>query len=370
MPPPLYQQRFSAPGGVATGREATVDIIRGLCIISMVFAHVALGGIGHTITHAAVWYDGAMGFVLLSGLIVGIVQQKTVARVSLRAAQLKALRRARLVYLAHLSLCVLAFVVAAVFPARDEIYASVDDLGGVIPAAVATLLLQINPSKAAILSLYVILLLATPIASWLMRRGRVWVLVAVVIVVFVLGHLLPELLTSPRQPGEFGEINVAAWQALYFLAFIAGWHWATVRKALRSPVLWVIAAGVAAVVIGYAHLTQGRGRPSIVWWAFSSGQMGPGTIVLAFAVMVTLFPIMGWLHSKIPSVTGVIARIGRRSLDCYIILAIFVLLLPSVWAYDRSTLIADVMAVGMLAVMWVWCRVRDARVAAKSEVPA
>lgn len=355
----LASTRALIGGDAPAGREATIDIIRGLCIVSMVFAHVALGGYGHKITHAAVWYDGAMGFVLLSGLVVGMVYRKVVARVGMRGATTKAWKRARLVYLAHLAICVLAFVIAAAFPFRDEVYASVADLGGWWQAVLASLALQINPPQAAILSLYVILLLVTPLACLLMKRRLWWVLVAAIVVVFVAGHAWEELATLPRMPGEFGEINVAAWQAMYFLAFIAGWNWKGVRRALDFPLVWIIAAATTVAIVLCARRTRDGGRPGIVDWAFGSGQMGPGTILLAFAVIVTMFPIIGWLGVRVPLVTGVIARIGRRSLDCYIILAFIVLIAQSVAPYDRST--ADVGAILTLVVLWAWARFRDQR---------
>jgi len=324
----------------------------------MVFAHIALDGIGHNVFHFAVWYDGAMGFVLLSGLVVGIVQQTTISRSGQRAGTLKAWKRARLVYIAHLTLCVLAFLIAATGVAGLFTFASVSEMGW-WRALLATLTLQINPPKAAILSLYVILLLFTPVASWLLRRNLWWVLASISAVVFLAGHVWEDLATSPRQPGEFGEINVAAWQAMYFAAFFIGWNWKTVRGYLDKPAVWLLAMTITVAIVIYARTTAWRDQPILIRWAFGSGQMGPGTVLLAFAVIAALFPVVTWIDKKIPVITGIFARLGRRSLDNYIILAFVVLPMQTFAPYDRSTAAADLGAVLVLVTMWAWSRLRD-----------
>ncbi|MDN3310445.1 OpgC domain-containing protein [Microbacterium oryzae] len=347
------------------GREAAIDVIRGLCIVSMVFAHIALGGIGYKVTHAAVWFDGAMGFVLLSGLVVGMVQRKTIERGRLSDGPIKVIRRARLVYVAHLFICALAFGVANAFPRRDGTYASFEDVGGWWQALVAALLLQINPPRAAILSLYVVLLLLTAGAAILAFKRWWWLFVVALIGLFAVGHLFPEAFTLPRMPGVFGEINWATWQATYFLAFIVGWNWDRVRPRLDSRPWHAFSLSLVAAVIVWARLDRSEMLPPAVSevnaWIFGSGQMGPGTVIFAFLVMAALFPIIRWAEGKIPPATSVLARIGRRSLDCYVMLSVLVLLVPSFLPYRTYSLGADLGAVATLLLMWVWNRWRDYR---------
>jgi hypothetical protein len=352
-------------GDSPVGREATVDIIRGLCIVSMVFAHVAKEGYGFKLTHYLIWYDGAMGFVLLSGLIVGIVQRNAIQRGTLRDGQLKALRRARLVYMAHLALVALSLLVAVALPLGGVLYASVEDMGGWWQNLVASLLLQVNPPRAAILSLYVVLLLITVIASFLAVR-KLWIIFGVgVIGLFALGHLFPVVFTLQRSPGVFGEINWATWQALYFIAFAVGWNWKTIRPRLDTWAVWAVAAVTTVGIVVFARSLPAQ-KPEIIDSLFGSGQMGIGTVVLAFAFIAASFPIVGWLGRKVPDVTGVLSRVGRRSLDCYIILCVLVLVVPSVIDYDRGSIAAELGAVAVLAVMWGWCRVRDLRSAQRA----
>jgi hypothetical protein len=54
-----------------------------------------------------------------------------------------------------------------------------------------------------------------------------------------------------------------------------------------------------------------------------------------------------------------IARIGRRSLDCYLILSAAVIVLPSVYVYPPAGLVAVGVAFDVLVLMFLWCLLRD-----------
>jgi len=54
-----------------------------------------------------------------------------------------------------------------------------------------------------------------------------------------------------------------------------------------------------------------------------------------------------------------IARIGRRSLDCYLILSTAVIVLPSVLLYEPAGIVAIGVTFDVLAVMFLWCLTRD-----------
>ena len=61
----------------AARRDPTIDVIRGICIASMVIGHSANGSLLYHLTHGAIWIDAATGFVLLAGLVIGVVQSRT-----------------------------------------------------------------------------------------------------------------------------------------------------------------------------------------------------------------------------------------------------------------------------------------------------
>ncbi|WP_269846135.1 OpgC domain-containing protein [Serinibacter arcticus] len=355
-----------AAPAAAQGRDSSLDLLRGFCIVSMATAHVAVGSFFWRATHVALWVDGLMGFVVLSGLVLGIVQRKQAARSGVRSGPGRVLRRARLVYVAHVALCAAVFAVVALDPSRAPRFASVDSVGGPLQAVLATVTLQINPPNASILSMYAVLMLLAAVAVGLLARGQVWLLVAGMVCVYVIGQTSSAWTTFVRQPGEPGLMNWATWQAMFLAALILGWYWDSekVRAAFASRSARWTAASLLVFSVGLAHLTRlgrlGDGviRRTIDWW-FSDGTLGPGVIVLSGVALLVLRPVARWIAHTVPILAAVLERIGRRSLDCYIILSLAVIALPSIVVYDPGSASANVVVLTALAAMWAWCRLRD-----------
>src|SRR3712207_992232 len=84
-------------GARGAGRDTSIDVLRGWFVISMTLAHLAAGSVAERLAHVAVWLDGAMGFVTLSGLVLGMVYRRSRNRTG-RVPYAKALRRVRLLY--------------------------------------------------------------------------------------------------------------------------------------------------------------------------------------------------------------------------------------------------------------------------------
>jgi len=344
-------------------RDRALDVVRGLCIVSMCTAHLAKGSWPYQVAHAAVWVDGAVGFVMLSGVVVGMVQRSTIDRAGLAAGQRKLLRRAGVIYAANLALCVVAFAVVALDPSRAGPYPSVQTLGAG-PAVIATLTLQINPYTTSILSLYVVLLLLTTGAVVALQRRRVPVLIGASVALYVAGRVWPEVFTFPAQPGVPGVVNWASWQLLFAGAVLIGWYWRApaVRWALTSR--RILVAAVVLVAVGAAIGWTLRLSSAVPWrpqadWVFSEGTLGPGTILLAFAAVLVAYRACRFLVRVAGPVVSPIGRIGRRSLDCYLILSAVVIVAPSVYRYSPTGLLAVAVTLAVLIVMWGWCLFRD-----------
>ena len=148
MPMIAHQPVPRAPSmsaGPESGRDRAIDVLRGLCIISMTTAHLAAGSWPWRIFHLGTFVDGAVGFVFLSGVVLGITQRRAIERAGLLAGQRKLLRRIVVIYCANIGLCLLAFGMVAIDPVRESTYPSVESLGGPLPAAAASLSLRFSP---------------------------------------------------------------------------------------------------------------------------------------------------------------------------------------------------------------------------------
>ncbi len=357
------------PPPAAPGRDRAIDVMRGLCIISMTTAHLAVGSWPWQVAHAAIFIDGAVGFVLLSGLVVGITQRRAIEVAGMIAGERKLFRRTMLIYCAHIALCVFAFLVVTadptrIDPMRSGPYVGVGTLGGPWPAAIATLSLRVNPHYTSILSLYVVLLLLAMAAVAALSHRLTPLVIAGSLALYGAGYWWPLVFTFPAQPGVPGAVNWATWQLLFVGALLVGWHWrsAPVRWALRSRLAWGCALGLVATAAGIGWLTRlGGADPwkAVVARVFTEGTLAPATILLAFAAAMVGYPICRALVRIAAPLASPIARIGRHSLDCYLILSMAVILLPSLYYYDPTGVIAVGVTVDLLVVMFGWCLLRD-----------
>ena len=366
---PNATQAGDPPPLAAPGRDLAIDVMRGLCIISMTTAHLAAGSWPWHVAHAAIYIDGAVGFVLLSGLVVGITQRRRTDAAGLAEGERKLLRRTVLIYCAHIALCVFAFLVVTADPTRLDPthsgpYAGIQELGGPLPAAIATLTLQVNPHYTSILSLYVVLLLLAMAVVAALTHRLTPLVVAGSLALYGAGYWWPLAFTFPAQPGVPGAVNWATWQLLFVGALLVGWHWrsATVRWALHSRLPWGCALGLVATAAGIGWLTRlGGADPwkAVVAEVFTEGTLAPATILLAFAAALVGYPICRALVRIAAPLASPIARIGQHSLDCYLILSVAVILLPSLYRYNPAGLIGVGVTIDLLVVMFGWCLLRD-----------
>ncbi len=348
----------------SSGRDTAIDALRGACIVSMTTAHLAAGSWPYLVTHSAVFIDGAVGFVLLSGVMVGRTQRRTIDGNGLLAGQRKLLRRIGVIYAAHLALCIVGFLVVAVDPVRNALYAGVAELGGPLPAAVATLSLQVNPHYTSILSLYVVLLLLAMVAVAALSLRQPAPVVAGSLVLYAAGLRWPDVFTFTERPGTPGAVNWATWQLLFVAALLLGWYWnsAPVRRARASAgVGW--AAGTAVVVGAAAGWVATTGAQAAwkeaIAAPFTDGLLGAGRILMAFAAVIVGYHFCRWLLRSWPPLLTPFALIGRRALDCYVLLSVVVIVLPSLLVYRASGWLAVGVTLDVLALMVGWCLLRD-----------
>lgn len=350
--------------GDGRGRDLAIDTVRGICIVMMIASHIAAASILDRVTHPSGWVDGASGFVLMSGLLVGLVQRRLRERSGERAGAMKLLKRIGIVYAGHVWLCLAAFFAVAINSTRGDTLPAVENQGGVIGAFVRTLTLQINPYYASILSMYVVLMIVALGSIWVLRRGRLDVVILLTFVSVVFGILYPSMSALPREYGEPGPITLATWHGLFTIGLVTGWYWQhpKIRALFKSRGFLITAAIVAIsgiIIPGYMKLTH-IVPPSWMDVAFSKDQMGPGRIVASVLTFYFIYRILTSLlgYKSARTVLTPLTFLGTRSLDSYIILSTLVLVLPAVWEWRSDSATAMILALFVAFICLGWGLIR------------
>ena len=339
------------------GRDLSIDTVRGLCIVSMTGSHLANGSILDRITHPSAWVDGASGFVLLSGLLVGMVQRRTGERDGARAGRVKLLRRVRLIYVGHLFLALVALGTAAVDPVGAERLPSPADQGGWGWAVLRALTLRINPYFASILSLYVVVMLLSLITVELLRRRKVVVAASYALVVYAVGVVRPEWTQLPREAGVSLTLSWGAWFGLFSLGLIGGWYWRHgVAAALERRGVQAAAVGALGVALVAPVLLEGR----LPEWAVDKDLMGPVRLVLSVGFYAGGYLVLRSLQRAevVDRVLSPLTLLGQRSLDSYLVLSTLVLVLPSLVEYEGWSRTAVALGLASLLVCLAWAVLR------------
>ena len=361
----LLMTRLPSPEKVdahAAGRERAFDLLRGLCIVSMVFAHLAAGSLLERVTHAPVWVDGAVGFVFISGLVLALVHRGTVENHGLGTALGRVLRRIRLIYVANAAITFLAIVVGTYLSAHTDMPGA--HRYGWSMTLLRVLLVALNPPYS-VLGLYVFLMLGALGALTLLARRRTGLLLALSVVAY-LGARLAHLDTSLPGHGHVVAFHVAGWQLLFVLGMALGWHWRDghvgrllLQRRVQLPALVLVVA-----LTGLAHLV-GHGVMSAavatrLSSSFDKPTLAPGVLLFAVAILTVGYGAATWAgRSPVDRWLAPVTTIGRHSLDSYVIAMFVTIVIPAVLRFRESGWFAQALAVAVLLAAYTWARFRE-----------
>ena len=349
-------------------RDAAIDTIRGVCIVLMTVSHLAEGTVVDKVLHPAPWVDGASGFVLMSGLVLGLVQPGRISRVGLRGAEIQLARRALLLYVIHVSTVFLALGAGSLAPTVDR-FPHTGDHGGWPGTVAATLLLQVNPADIDILSLYVILLLSAMVAAALLARGLAWLVALASIALYVVASTIPAAFTLPIGEGHLSKFNWGAWQLLFLSAFVVGWFWKkrNLREVLASRGAFTLAAGLWFVVtlVGVLFARFGLApaiQPALTQAYYDKTDQGLGRFVLSWVAFVTIYAGLTWLmRRRALRALAPVERLGKRSLAAFVVLTVITVLVPLIAGHEVDGPLSIAIAAAALLTMYTYVLLRYGR---------
>ena len=244
----------SAGTVVAGGRDARLDMFRGLALVMIFINHVP-GTVYENFTNRNFGFsDAAEAFVFMSGMAAGLAYSAGFTRGALWPAIARIWARARTLYFVHIAITVLAlgiFAGAAKWFGLYEVLTR-NNIAPLFTQPLETMigipLLTHQLGYLNILPLYAVLLLVTPLLIPIGLRWPVPLALGSIVVWVLAGQFRINLPNYPNAGGWF--FNPLSWQVVFVIGLLSGM---AMKRGSRfvpyHPVLLALSAAFVVYVL-------------------------------------------------------------------------------------------------------------------------
>lgn len=341
-------------------RLETLDQLRGFFIVTIVIDHLSryptlfsfLSG------NAQLWITAAEGFVSISGLLVGYVRGYKNRDLPLKEISSKLLRRAFLLYAWSIIASIVYVAIIWYIPLPGGAQDTPMPKGDWIEFLSELVTLRFTYVWVHFLTLYAIFLAASPLAVWLFRRNKAW----------VVGVLSFALLTL----GWMTKSEALQWQFLFFIPSIVGFYlhkilawWHGLKRstkiaiAVTTVMLTAITITISALLTYYEPL-EPLGEPikNIFYPKDSISLLRAATAFLWFTGYIFVFYSLRHVIKK--RLNWLLIPVGTRSLTAYIlhglalcIISFFTIAGSNLWINTLLGIVAVMITWGLLKIPFV-----------------
>ena len=365
----LARLRYERSPEGAGRRDLRIDFLRGFCVFVMIIDHVGgetswlyvLTGGNRFIVSAA------EGFVLLSGFSMGMVHHVVIRADGVRAMFAKVLGR---VWLLYSLTVVLTIVFAAVSTMMGDPY-----IGLMTPAkgktdfAFSVITFHRTYSLTDVLVLYTLLVLMAGPVLWLIARGYTRLVLAVSLAAWAIAQVWPDRVPRIWQITD-GGFPFSAWQLLFVIGLVAGFHRVRIADYLRPTRLVALGLGLVLALIAIDVITTrvlGTADRAIdvheLLFDKNAARIGRVLALLAAASFAYAAATAFWVPLR-RALGWLLLVLGRRALFAYGIQLFVVALFASEFMapvrLDRENALFQVSAVGLV---WLACLAQPSVVA-------
>ncbi len=372
-------------------RDLRIDYLRGLVMVVLVVIHTELISVLTFFAWERVGLiSGGEGFVILSGVVLGMVSRGRLQSQGWKYALGRLVDRALQLYRVNVAIIVSVLLLSLVpFLDTTEARTFTDRFANITYPLFPTLaegfytvvgrvlLLRAGPHQVQILGLYVALLALTPVALWLLGAGRTWLLLSVSWVLYFAAKMAPLNLTGAQFENAF---PLLIWQVIYVHGLAAGYHRAAVYDFFTQRARWAL-WGAVALFLGFLVLAQCTTNPVVPAWArlgllspetfsrmhsvwFDKNTLGLLRIVNYFAALVAGYAVLTRFWPFFQRAFGwFLVPFGQASLYVFILHLYLVVLISNVRPFtfqaDRMDLLINTgIHLAALAVLWVCVKTR------------
>ncbi len=315
--------RYSTPGS----RDLRLDFLRGFCLFVMLIDHVGVFGPDswlYVISGRGEFFiSAAEGFVLISGLILGIVYSKIIAKEGLRAATKKVLNRTVKIYWLTVGLTLFFVALAAFTPL--QLWAERDwiQIKDPIELIVGTLTLHFAFHGSSILVMYVLFLGMSPLIFYLLHEGKTFTILAISWLMWAVNNFYPNQFSIPFA----SNFPFAAWQAIFVTALVVGYKreailskfsarfWNYYSIAVTSSSLLLVSFYIASLNDGLSRMFPGVEFTGLLNDMNNKGALPFARMLSVFILFQGLYLLATWVWKVLEPLAGwLLIPIGEASL--------------------------------------------------------
>jgi hypothetical protein len=339
-------------GAAAGKRDVRIDWLRGLAMTCVIVNHSKLSSLLSWFSYERLWVvTAAEVFVVLSGVVLGMVYGRRLARDGWRAVVTGLGRRALLLYSAFVGVTVSVLALAALGIDVGALAPSDPQTAGwfLEPATMTmtawrdVLLMRAGPWAFEIIGLYVWLVVAAIPCLLILHRAGWRALLAASWTLYLWYRVAPHTLTMAGFESAF---PLLAWQLLFVHGIAIGYHRSDVSAFVaRMPAITPrLAVLITAGFTIFAFCNPWSAGPSWLHWGvvsperfgylyeryFALSGLGIGRLLnLAIALPVAYMMLTRYWALALPFET-VFAVLGQRSLGAFVLHVYGLLLLAHV----------------------------------------
>lgn len=370
-------------------RDLRLDFMRGLIMIYLVVVHMEYFSLFSLLAWERLGLvSSAEGFVLLSGLVVGLVYGRRAQRDGLMPAAKKLWQRAFQLYRVNVFV-ILSIAILGLLP-----FVNVYDVTHwwvpgdraqayyLYPAATAPLwewlwkavTLQIGPHQYQVIGLYVVLLSLAPLTVFLLLRGH-WLWILLLSWAVYASNLFLMIRITPTK-FELG-FPLLTWQLLFFNGMVIGfYHQQILSWLLADKNRW---AGWLAGSISLGFIFLSFNNPHAMFWPwealsfvppeifqkiyglwFNKTMLGPGRLLNNAALFITMYILLSRYWLGFNKVLGwFLIPLGQASLYVFTVHVYIILLVINlpIQIHDNFT-VGTIIHGGSLLLIWLMVKNR------------
>jgi hypothetical protein len=336
------------PQPTAKPRIDTFDYLRGFFIVVIIIDHLwrwpnifqYISGRGE------LWVSAAEGFVIISGLLVGYIRGYKNRKLPLKEVSTTLIKRGLLLYLWMIITTLSLVTISWALHFKGSIAHFPEPKGDWLALISNVLRLDFVHTLTHFLYLYAIFLILAPLAVWLLRIGKAWIIGVASLALWGVGFIT--------------HIEWMQWQILFFVPVIAGFYIDEILNKLRRLsrksrlLLQYGFIGITAVTLLISAIIILPLEPGMFQYTlFSREPLTFERIVFSFIWFIGMLSLFQLLMPVLKSYFGwLLSVFGGRSLTAYIVHIIPLMLLQLLVGDTNNFWINSLLAVICVLLTW------------------